>query len=234
MTETVRPLRSDAQQNRGRILEAARDVFVERGPGAPLDEIARRAGTGIATLYRRFPDRQALMRAVVIDALQQTSEALQRAIADEADAFEALVQYMHAALDIRTGAVIPALLEEISLEDEEMIRVRDQGSKPLQRLIDKAHAAGTLRRDVTFGDVGLLIVRLSRPLPGPFAPDVNAALSHRHLDLIVGGLRAGATGGLGGPAMSLRELQRLSAARAVTTKAPAPSTARHSRGRSSK
>src|SRR5215469_15537539 len=73
-SEPRQPLRADARDNRRRLLEAARDVFIDRGPGAPLEEIARRAGTGIATLYRRFPDRRALIRDVVLDALQRTAD----------------------------------------------------------------------------------------------------------------------------------------------------------------
>jgi AcrR family transcriptional regulator len=206
-----RPLRADAVHNRGRILEAARDVFVERGPGAPLDVIARRAGTGIATLYRRFPDREALMRAVVLDALRKTADEARSAAEEEPDPFQALVRYMHRALDIRTGAVIPALLDEISLHDEEMVQARTAGSETLQGLIDAAHRAGTLRREVTFADIGLLIVRMSRPLPGAFPRELNDSLGHRHLDLIVSGMRADATDvHISGPAMSLAQLQQLS------------------------
>ena len=62
-----RGLRADARRNREHVLAAAREVFVEQGADAPLDEIARRAGVGIATLYRRFPDRAALLRAVALD-----------------------------------------------------------------------------------------------------------------------------------------------------------------------
>ena len=208
----ARPLRADAQHNRGRILAAACDVFVEQGPAAPLDVIARRAGTGIATLYRRFPDRQALMRAVVLDALHKTADEARSAAEEEPDAFAALVRYMHRALDIRTGAVIPALLDEISLHDEEMLQARDAGSQVLQDMIDAAHRAGTLRPDVTFADIGLLIVRLSRPLPGPFPRDTNDKLGHRHLDLVLNGLRADATpAAISGPAMTLGELKQLSA-----------------------
>src|SRR5215472_7903830 len=90
-----RPLRADARDNRRRLLDAARDVFIELGPGAPLDEIARRAGTGIATLYRRFPDRQALMRDVIVDAIRRTSAEARRAAEDEPDSFRALIWYMH-------------------------------------------------------------------------------------------------------------------------------------------
>ncbi|HEY7047182.1 MAG TPA: helix-turn-helix domain-containing protein [Jatrophihabitantaceae bacterium] len=208
----TRPLRADAQLNRDRILAAARDVFVERGAGVPLDEIARRAGTGIATLYRRFPDREALMRAVVLDALRRTGDEARRAAEEEDDPFEALVRYMHRTLEIRIGAVIPVLLEEISIEDDEMLQARTSGSDALQGIIDRAHKARTLRRDITFADIGLLIVRMSRPLPGTFTRDVNDALGHRHLDLAIAGLRADGTGPekLGGPALTLRDLQKMS------------------------
>ena len=206
-------MRSDATQNRARLLTAARDVFVERGPGVALDEIARRAGCGIATLYRRFPDRTALMHAVIVDALEHTIEQAERAAAEEPDAFSALVRYMHAVLDLRTAAVIPALLGAISLTDDpELLRVRTEGGRQVERLIAAAHQAGTLRPDVSFADIGVLVVRLSRPLPGSFTREQNDALAHRHLDLVVAGLRAEAmTSGaaLSGPALSHDDLRRL-------------------------
>src|SRR5213076_1687635 len=101
-------LRADALANRARILSAARDTFVELGPSAPLEEISRRAGTGIATLYRRFPDRQALL---------------------------------------------PAILEELPQHDEELERLRTEGSRLLDELVAAAHDAGTLRAEVTSGDI---------------------------------------------------------------------------------
>jgi AcrR family transcriptional regulator len=212
MSESVRPLRADAQANRDRILAAARDAFVERGPSVPLDDIARRAGIGIGTLYRRFPDRTALMRAVVLDSLHRTAEAAREAADKHLDPFAALVRYMHQALDVRTGAVIPALLDELSIDDEEMEQARAAGSEALERMIAAAHRAGSLHRDVTTADIGTLIVRLSRPLPGPFPREVNDQLGHRHLDLLVTGLRADAGGEreLSGPELSLQDLQRMS------------------------
>jgi AcrR family transcriptional regulator len=211
-TTTNRPQRADALENRARLLTAARDAFVEHGPGVALEEISRGAGCGIATLYRRFPDRTALMRAVVIDALDQTVEQARLAADTERDPFDALVRYMHAALDIRAAAVIPALLGAISLtDDDEVSRARERGSRNVQYLIDAAHRAGRLRADVTFGDVGLLVVRLSRPLPGTFTREQNDQLAHRHLDLVVDGLRADRTSAtdLTGPAMTLADLRNL-------------------------
>jgi AcrR family transcriptional regulator len=207
---SARPLRADARRNREQILAAARDVFVELGPGAPLEEISRRAGTGIATLYRRFPDRQSLMRAVVVDALERTTEEARQAFAEEPDAFSALIRYMHRTLDVRIAAVIPTLLDDVPMEEEEMRRISDRGTEFVQRMIDTAQRDGTLRPDVTFGDVGLVIIRLSRPLPGPFSRELNDQLAHRHLDLFIDGLRVtGDRDTVSGPSMSLDDLRSL-------------------------
>jgi AcrR family transcriptional regulator len=210
-TRTERPLRADARNNRSRILEAARDVFVEQGPSAPLEEISRRAGTGIATLYRRFPDRQALMRAVVLDALQRSAAEVHQALAEEPSPFAALTRYMHSVMDVRTAAVIPALLGEVSLEDEEIRPAREEGARLLQVLVDAAHRGGTLRQDVTAADIGTLVVRLSRPLPGTFARDINDQLGHRHLDLLINGLRAvpDRAADIAGPPLTLDDLRDL-------------------------
>jgi len=185
-------------------------VFIERGPAASLEEIARRAGTGIATLYRRFPDRRALIRAVVLDALERTIEEARQAADAEPDPFRALARYMHRAIDLRTAAVIPALLAEAPFDDEEIRRVRLTGPATVQALVDAAHQAGALRPDVTSGDIGMLIVRLSRPLPGGFPPETNHSLSHRHLDLLIDGLRPAARqpAELGGPALTLADLRQ--------------------------
>src|SRR5258708_35380996 len=134
-----RPLRADARDNRRRLLNAARDVFIELGPGAPLEEIARRAGTGIATLYRRFPDRHALIHDVVVDALRRSTEEARQAAEDEPDPFRALARYMHRAIDVRTAAVIPALLGEIPFDDEEIAAARAAGPSTVKALVDAAH-----------------------------------------------------------------------------------------------
>jgi AcrR family transcriptional regulator len=207
----ARPLRADARRNREQLLAAAGGTFVEHGPNAPLDEIARRAGVGIATLYRRFPDRESLMRAVVLDVLGRVGHQARLAQAEEPDAFAALVRYMHRALDLRIAAVIPALLGEITLEDEEMMRAREGAVGPVQEIIDAAQAEGSLRPDVTFGDIGLMIIRLSRPLPGSFPRHVDEDLAHRHLDLLVGGLTTVGddTHKLSGPSLTLDDLRAM-------------------------
>ena len=205
-----RRLRADASRNRQQVLAAARDVFVELGADAPLDEVARRAGVGIATLYRRFPDRVALQRAVGLDVLAQAAEVARRAEVEESDAWRALGRYMHGALELRISAVMPALLGNISFDDDEFVAAREAATTPVLRIIAAGQAAGELRRDVAFGDISLLLVRLSRPLPGPFPPEVDLQLAHRHLDLFLSALRPTAAE-LPGPALSLPELQQIGA-----------------------
>jgi AcrR family transcriptional regulator len=206
-------IRADARRNRERILLAARDAFAEKGPDAPLEEIAVRAGVGIGTLYRRFPDRRALVRSVALDLWTRAAEEAERARAEEPDAFRALARYLHRALALRIGAVMPALVGQLP-PGAELRRANDRSAAALQALIDAAKAEGTLRSDAAFGDTGLLLVRLSRPLPGPFPRALDDALAHRHLELAIDGLRAAGDSGcssLPGPAMTLEDLRGLAA-----------------------
>src|SRR5215468_9862116 len=76
-----RALRADAARNREAIVAAARDVFAAHGLEAPLEEIALRAGVGIATLYRRFPTRAELVAAALVDKVTQYAEAAEQALA---------------------------------------------------------------------------------------------------------------------------------------------------------
>ena len=200
-------MREDARRNRERLLVAARDAFVEHGAGAPLDDIARRAGVGIATLYRRFPDRPALQRQVALDLLDRSAREAAAALAAEPDAFAALACYLHRALDLRISAVMPVLVGELRM-DEELLAARRASAEAVEAVVAAAHAEGSLRADATSGDVGMLLVRLSRPLPGPFPPDLNRRLAHRHLDLLLDGLRPPAPPGapLPGPALSFEDL----------------------------
>jgi AcrR family transcriptional regulator len=202
-------MRADARRNRERILVAARDVFVERGADAPLEEIAARAGVGIATLYRRFPERVDLMRAVVLDVMQRAMVEIDQALSEEPDAFRSLERYMHRALELRVSAVVPALLGRVSMDDAEIVPLRRRGATLIEEIIARAHRDGTLRPDVTSGDIALLMIRMSRPLPGPVVGEVANNLAHRHLDLLLDGLRPdrGPLSSLPGPSLSIRELR---------------------------
>ena len=201
-------MREDARRHRERLLAAARDAVVEHGTDVPLDDIARRAGVGIATLYRRFPDRPTLLRQVALDLLGRSAHEASTALAEEPHAFGALARYLHRALDLRIAAVMPVLVGQLQM-DRELLDARRASVEPLDQIIAAARADGSLRLDVASGDIGMLLVRLARPLPGPLPPALNHRLAHRHLDLLLDGLlRTSASPGvsLPGPAMTFDDL----------------------------
>src|SRR5262249_28503376 len=135
------------------------------------------------------------------------------ALAEEPTAFQALARYLHRALDLGIGAVMPLPIGPANL-DAEMRHARDQSAEPVQHMIAAAQSEGTLRTDVTFGDMGSLLIRLTRPLPGPFPRALDRAIAHRHLDLLLAGLRANRAQPvpLAGPALTLDDLRAITPA----------------------
>lgn len=193
-------MRADAQRNLEQLLEAARELVSERGANVPLEDVARRAGVGIATLYRRFPDRDALLRAVAVDALERTRQAVEE-VAGGDDPFEALAAYLRRALELRVSVVMPQVLDAIDADHPDLAAAREAAAKAVEELVDAAHASGDLPADVTFLDIGMMLVRIARPLPGPMTTELKDELARRHLDLFIRGLRA--TGGeLSGPVVT--------------------------------
>ena len=169
---------------------AARDGFVEQGVDVPLEEIAHRAGVGIATLYRRFPDRAALIRAVALHVLVQVAAEARAVLAEESDSFRALARYLHKSLDLRVAAVMPVLDGKVNIEDDhEFKQARDELASLFEAIVAAAWRSGQLRTDVGLGDLGLMVIRLARPLPGAFTREFDDTAAHRQLDIMLDGLR---------------------------------------------
>lgn len=184
-------LRADARRNREQILAAARRLLVEHGPDYPLEDIAKAAGVGIGTLYRRFPDRAALIDAVLHDGMEQLVVAAQLALAEEPDAWSALCRFVRFCVRTRLGGlsavVDPSQHEEMRLQPETVARRRVL-TAALDQMVRGAQAAGDLRTDVGVGDIGMMInahVRLSTGLAG-LSERVDARLG----ELLLAGLRA--------------------------------------------
>ncbi|WP_067276234.1 TetR/AcrR family transcriptional regulator [Streptomyces jeddahensis] len=203
---TSRP-RADALRNRERIVTAAREIFVEYGAEVPFDEIARRAGVGNATLYRHFPDREALVREVVCSVMDRTSELAEAALAEEGDAFSALRRFVHAAADERIGALCPMLSGTFDKHHPDLVAARDRIEVLVEALMERARAAGQLRSDVAVGDLMVAITQLTRPLPGTGCQGIDRFV-HRHLQLFMDGLQAPARSELPGTAATLEDLRR--------------------------
>jgi len=202
-------MRADARRNLEQLLAAARDLIASRGSGVALEEVAQRAGVGIGTLYRRFPDRRALLRAVVLDALERTRAAAERARAEHEDPFEALAAYLRSAFELQVSAVIPEVLDALDLDEPELAAAREASAREVDLLVERARDSGGLPPDVTFADVGMMLVRIARPLPGPMSESLKRDLGRRHLELFIRGLRS-RDGTLDGPALSLSDLEDLS------------------------
>jgi AcrR family transcriptional regulator len=151
-------LRADAQRNRERILAAAEEVFLERGAGASLEDVAKRAGVGIGTLYRRFPTREALLAA--------TYSARFLSFAETARAKDA---------ELDPGSAVRAYLEELIVHTNvyrglasslgTVLQVGTPGCRATSqegvRLLRRAQKAGVIRRDVSFDDLVCVATAIS-------------------------------------------------------------------------
>ena len=96
------PLRKDAERNRQRILEAAREVFATRGLSATLDDIAHHAGVGVGTVYRRFPDKEQLIDALFEERIDEIATAATESVAIE-DPWDGVVHFLQRALELQAG-----------------------------------------------------------------------------------------------------------------------------------
>jgi AcrR family transcriptional regulator len=156
-----RALRADARRNRQRVLEVAEATFADEGLDVPIDEIARRAGLGVGTLYRHFPTKEALFAAIVVGRVERaTAHALQLARADDPGGvfFEFLVYLLEQGamkkdfVDALAGAGVD--LSRLAARPKQAFRAA------IAKLLARAQAAGAVRRDATVGDVVALIVGL--------------------------------------------------------------------------
>ncbi|MES5821871.1 TetR/AcrR family transcriptional regulator [Streptomyces sp. RG80] len=204
--KVTRP-RADALRNRERIVTAAREMFTEFGPDVPLDEIARRAGVGNATVYRNFPDRDALVREVVCSVMDRMTEAAELALAETGDAFEALERFVHTSADERVSALCPMIQSTFDQNHPDLEGARLRSEQLVGELMDRAKAAGQLRGDVGVGDLMVVVAQLSRPPAGAGCASADRFV-HRHLQLFLDGLRAPARSVLPGAAMTMEDLRQ--------------------------
>jgi AcrR family transcriptional regulator len=180
-------MRADAQRNYDRLLEAAGLAFEEHGAAAALDDIARRAGVSIATLYRHFPTRQDLLEAVflrIADTLRDQAVEL----LNSPDPFQALVEWLRLHLESgATGRGLAASVMSAKLQDGSAVNTSCNEMKAAgERLLARAQAVGGARDGIDLGDLLLVvhgIVLINEQLPtSPDRPE-------RMLKVVVDGLR---------------------------------------------
>ncbi|MFI9378289.1 TetR/AcrR family transcriptional regulator [Streptomyces parvulus] len=177
----VRPMRADARRNRERLLAVAAEAFAERGEGASLDDIARRAGVGAGTLYRHFPTRRALLEAAYLDRIEAIA-ARAAVIAAERAPGEALREWL---AELGAGMIrVRGLKTLLGAAGDTACGECVRGAAG--RLVRAAQEEGTLRPDVEPVEVLRLVqgvVTAAESAAGDAGADVR-----RYLSLLMGGL----------------------------------------------
>jgi AcrR family transcriptional regulator len=178
-------LRADAQRNRVALLAAAREVFGEQGLDASLDEIARRAGVGNATLYRRFPTRRDLIAEVFAGQMTGYVELADKALADP-DPWLGFVGYLRSLFEIQaTDRGLSELLVTTSFDDDERLAgLKATAQRGAAEVVRRTQEAGRLRADFSRLDLSLLM----RANAGVLRSSADPGAWRRHFDLVVDGL----------------------------------------------
>lgn len=179
-----RGVRADAQQNRARILAAARARFAEDGIDAQIDDIARDAGVAVGTIYHHFGSKDALLEAIVHDRFQRMAGHI-GALLSEADAWTGLEQTLRyvAERQVNDRALKDVILSQPALREVTAAGMRGVLLPALRQALERAQAAGLVRADVVTGD----LLSLMAGLPGGA---VDSAEHQRYLEIILAGLRA--------------------------------------------
>lgn len=182
----TRPLRADAARNAERIVRAARAAFTESGTDVALEEVARRAGVGVATLYRRFPSKDDLIRAIVEwRYAEQVEPVVAGALADP-DPWRGLVATLDAALTVAAEehATIKAARDPRRLVDAIMARFFTE----LATIVRRGQDAGQIRTDITPADLPPLVFMLISTLR---LTEPGGTEWRRYLVLVLDALRPG-------------------------------------------
>jgi AcrR family transcriptional regulator len=178
-----RPRRADARRNYEKLLTAAREAFGEGGEATSLESIAERAGVGIGTLYRNFPNRQALIEALYVDEVEEVCRTA--AELEVADPWEALNSWLGRVVSyVATKQVLIAELVNYLDTDAELFQAcRTYLYSAGEPLLLRAQEAGVVRPDVTIGEVIQLVVGIAK------VPSADPAQTEHVLGVALDGLR---------------------------------------------
>ncbi|MGA9858088.1 MAG: TetR/AcrR family transcriptional regulator [Solirubrobacteraceae bacterium] len=188
LLQDAKPLRKDAERNRRRILDAARELFARRGLGVTLNDIAHHAGVGVGTVYRRFPDKSQLIDDLFEERVQELVALGEAALADP-DPWHGLTTFLEHASALQA--------EDRALRDivcgtpdgaERVGHIRDRLLPLGMQLVRRAQAEGRLRADVSPTDMPVIQLMIGAIIDA--SRDVEPELWRRYLALVIGGLAA--------------------------------------------
>jgi len=183
----MRPLRRDAERNRQRILQAASEVFTERGLDVSLDEVARQAGVGVGTVYRRFRTKEDLVEALFIDRIEEVAGVAEKA-AEAADPWSGLVCFMEQMTEMLAGdRGLRQMLMFAAYGQDKVWYARQRNAPLMSRLVERAQATGQLRPDLKQTDIPFIVFVLTEV--AQLARQVSPEIWRRYLALVLDGLR---------------------------------------------
>jgi AcrR family transcriptional regulator len=198
--------RAEAARNNTRILESARAVFVAN-PAAPISAVAEHAGVGISALYRRYPSKEDLLRTLCADGLQVYIAAVEAALDDRGDPWEAFTTFMERIVEANSLALTVKLAGTFT-PTEELWAESARGQQLNQQLVDRTKAAGVLREDIDVNDLTFIFEQLSAVRLSD--EERTRALRKRYLALFLQAMHADTagetTGPLPGPAPTWQEV----------------------------
>jgi len=181
-----RRLRADAVRNRAKVLAAAGAAFAEHGPEAQMEDVARRAGVGVGTVYRHFPTKDALFEALLLDRIDVAVAAARDALEAD-DPWAGFASVMRGAAEMQEEDRGFADLLGAGVAETDAVHARMETLRALMsRVIARAQAAGELRADVGTDDVPALMCGLSRVVWSS-----ERAAWERYLAILLDGLRNG-------------------------------------------
>lgn len=194
--------RAQARRNDPLIREAAREVFTAH-PEAPMSAVAARAGVGISALYRRYANKEDLLRQVARDGLQQYLDIAGSAAADDRDAWTSFTDFMGRLLDAQTVAITMNLAGMFT-PNEELIVMSQRAAELNEAIVARTKRTGGLRKDVVVDDLSMILEQVSSIRLG--GEGRTRELRRRYLALALDGLRTTGTKRLPGPAPKPEEL----------------------------
>ena len=184
----AKPLRADARRNRDKIVEAARATFAEAGLDAQMDDVAAAAGVGVGTVYRHFPTKDALVRAVIVHKMTGLAELGRRRLESGDGPGEAFHNWLWECGEthVHDRALSQVLSTQPSSTFREIALTETELATVSSALIRRAQAVGAVRADARGDDVGLVMCGLAAVLESGWGDDAW----RRYLSLVEQGLRA--------------------------------------------
>ena len=181
------PLRADAERNRQRLLAAAKELLATRGLDVTLDDVARHAGVGTGTAYRRFPNKDALIDALMVDRIGEIAEIAKECLEDP-DPWVGLTSYFDRALALQAAdRGLKEVLFSAGRGRERSNQARRAIAPVVTKLVARAKEAGVVRSDIDTSDVPLINFMLNTVVD--FSRDIEPELYRRYLAIVLDGLR---------------------------------------------